>query len=531
MFDKEIFLKCLADYKKNFSLNLVEKKISEWEVVKCFQDNWDVDAENFSDMLSNSFKKLAVTDFLLYQFSTVMIRRYAKNEPETVRRMFRNLYDERESLFSRFEKFKEQSRILFEKYRHEKEKLHAQSDKAISVYLWMRYPEKYFIYKPTVVKAVSKIFKSSYVFTGKDKVINCYKFCDEICAELQNDAELAKILRSHLTAECYPDSNLKVLTTDFIFYVAKKFALSQDEVSIIDDGEDEDETEPTEIFNAYTTKNFLDEVYISAEKYNLIVEILRRKKNIILQGAPGVGKTFAAKRLAYSLIGEKNSAQVEFVQFHQNYSYEDFVMGYRPSETGFELRHGIFYDFCKKAEIELDKDFFFIIDEINRGNLSKIFGELLMAIEANHRAEDVKLAYDGKNFSVPTNLYIIGMMNTADRSLALIDYALRRRFSFIELEPAFDSDGFKNYQSSISNSLFDRVVEATKNVNDKISESLGKNFCIGHSYFCGLENNFSENVLRSIVDYEILPMLAEYFFDDEEKFHDCENILRGSFND
>ena len=281
--------------------------------------------------------------------------------------------------------------------------------------------------------------------------------------------------------------------------------------------------------NLYTKENFLEEVFISEEKYNLLVNLLEHKKNIILQGAPGVGKTFAAKRLAYSILGEKNDDKIEFVQFHQNYSYEDFIMGWRPAANGFELRTGIFYEFCKKAEENPNEKFFFIIDEINRGNLSKIFGELLMLIERGHRGEKIRLAYNGEEFSVPENIFIIGMMNTADRSLAIIDYALRRRFSFVEMLPAFDSDGFKKYQSALHNETFDKLIEQIKKLNAEISDdnSLGRGFCIGHSYFCDCD----EKNLRSIVDYEILPMLEEYFFDDGEKFQSWENILRGVFND
>ena len=281
--------------------------------------------------------------------------------------------------------------------------------------------------------------------------------------------------------------------------------------------------------NSYTKENFLEEVFISEEKYNLLVNLLEHKKNIILQGAPGVGKTFAAKRLAYSILGEKNDDKIEFVQFHQNYSYEDFIMGWRPAANGFELRTGIFYEFCKKAAENPDEKFFFIIDEINRGNLSKIFGELLMLIEKDHRAEKIKLPANGEEFSVPENLFIIGMMNTADRSLAIIDYALRRRFSFVEMLPAFDSDGFKKYQTALHNETFDKLIEQIKILNAEISadNSLGRGFCIGHSYFCDCD----EKNLRSIVYYEILPMLEEYFFDDGEKFQSWKDILRGVFND
>ena len=218
----------------------------------------------------------------------------------------------------------------------------------------------------------------------------------------------------------------------------------------------------------YTKENFLKDVYISEEKYNKLVNVLMRKKNIILQGAPGVGKTFLAKRLAYSIMGKKDDERVKFIQFHQNYSYEDFVMGYRPIEEGFELKYGIFYNFCQKATKNPDKDYFFIIDEINRGNLSKIFGELLMLIEADYRDEKATLAYDGLDFSVPKNLHIIGMMNIADRSLAMIDYALRRRFSFFDIEPAFDSEGFSNYQKEFSNNTFDRLIKKLRSLIQKL---------------------------------------------------------------
>ena len=130
----------------------------------------------------------------------------------------------------------------------------------------------------------------------------------------------------------------------------------------------------------------------------------------------------------------KDKSRIEMVQFHQNYTYEDFIMGYKPTENGgFAIKPGIFYQFCKKAADDKDRPYFFIIDEINRGNLSKIFGELLMLIESDYRDTSIKLAYRDEDFYVPSNLYIIGMMNTADRSLAMIDYALRRRFSFFEM--------------------------------------------------------------------------------------------------
>lgn len=297
---------------------------------------------------------------------------------------------------------------------------------------------------------------------------------------------------------------------------------------IMDIIRDENPVQQEAANDPYTSEDFLREVYMTSADYTKIQAVLRNKKNIILQGAPGVGKTFAAKRLAWSMMGEIDESRVEFVQFHQNYSYEDFVMGYKPVEDGFELRNGIFYRFCQRAANQPDKDFFFIIDEINRGNMSKIFGELLMLIERDYRGTKATLAYNGLPFSVPKNLYIIGMMNTADRSLAMIDYALRRRFSFFDMEPGFDSEGFRQYQAGLNNETLNALVERVKDLNKEIAadKSLGKGFCIGHSYFCG-QDTCTDEWLDSIVNYDILPMLSEYWFDDTAKLQRWENILRG----
>ena len=307
------------------------------------------------------------------------------------------------------------------------------------------------------------------------------------------------------------------------------FKLTRGEYAfIMDIIRDENPVQQEAANDPYTSEDFLREVYMTSADYTKIQAVLRNKKNIILQGAPGVGKTFAAKRLAWSMMGEIDESRVEFVQFHQNYSYEDFVMGYKPVEDGFELRNGIFYRFCQRAANQPDKDFFFIIDEINRGNMSKIFGELLMLIERDYRGTKATLAYNGLPFSVPKNLYIIGMMNTADRSLAMIDYALRRRFSFFDMEPGFDSEGFRQYQASLNNETLNALVERVKDLNKEIAadKSLGKGFCIGHSYFCG-QDTCTDEWLDSIVNYDILPMLSEYWFDDTAKLQRWENILRG----
>lgn len=285
------------------------------------------------------------------------------------------------------------------------------------------------------------------------------------------------------------------------------------------------------ISSSYTKGDFLQNVYMSEEDYEKLKAILYYKKNIILQGAPGVGKTYTAERLAYSIMGEKNVERVMMVQFHQSYSYEDFIMGFRPSDNGFELRKGAFYNFCKKAELDACNDYFFIIDEINRGNLSKIFGELFMLIENDKRGASLQLVYSDEKFSIPENLYIIGMMNTADRSLAMLDYALRRRFAFFELQPGFDTDGFKTYQSIINNKKLDNLIACVKNLNYAIAtdESLGEGFCIGHSYFCNLTpESVNDQVISNIVEYELIPLLKEYWFDEPTLVREWSESLRSA---
>ena len=286
-------------------------------------------------------------------------------------------------------------------------------------------------------------------------------------------------------------------------------------------------------FDRYSKEEFLNEAYINPEEYDIIVKLLDNKKNLILQGAPGVGKTFISKRLAYSRIGAKCDDRVMMVQFHQSYSYEDFVEGYRPVDDGFKLQKGSFYNFCMKARDNPEKDYYFIIDEINRGNLSKIFGELFMLIENDKRGEKVQLLYSDEEFYIPENLYIIGLMNTADRSLAMIDYALRRRFAFFDLKPGFSSTGFRNYQDGIHNSHFDQVINVMEYLNTYIAddESLGEGFRIGHSFFCNLNEKDVEEQLNYIIEYEIIPLIKEYWFDEPDKVRDWSIKLRDSLKE
>jgi 5-methylcytosine-specific restriction protein B len=330
---------------------------------------------------------------------------------------------------------------------------------------------------------------------------------------------------THIGEYMHPGKAVSKILTNVTMYSDYVLQLEQVFASE-DDVDDPTMVDDEEAFDAYGDDAFFAEVFMSKAEHDQISNLLKRKKNIILQGAPGVGKTFIAKRFAYSLIGVKDTNRVKMVQFHQNYGYEDFVEGYRATKDHFELKKGPFLNICENAQEDPDNEYFLIIDEINRGNLSKILGELMMLIEADKRGTDpLTLMYSNDRFSVPENLNIIGLMNTADRSLALIDYALRRRFGFYTLQPQFNHETFKKLTVYESSSLFKSVIELIKQLNQDILQdtSLGEGFMIGHSYFMltpkEVENSDTtiEKILSARIEYEILPLLVEYWFDNDEK--------------
>ena len=801
MIDREELKKVISEYKKEFPGRLApDKEGFKHVAVKCFQDNWDIDAEDFGAMFDKATEK---TQNLLGSFRNYpkkMILEFCKVDQEAVRKMFKNLYDENKPLRARFDEFKNESIRIFNLIGSDEWNQDFQSFNSMSTYLWLRFPKQYYIYKYSEFVQVNKVLKAG--FTSKkgqfEQVADSIILYDQIADYISSDEELKNLINSELTDEMYPDPEFRTAAIDVGFYISRIYSnehdwwppkeeydpgLSTDDwvnllnnkeiftddrlailkrwkdfggtatckqisekygntaqyynmsvqqlcnklaqvlgvdpstikgstfpiiflgrnadkdvpgvyywkmrgevsealdrvdlsninlydetpskadvndeegehnyywlvaspkvwapsgmqigervdytvknergrlrqrsssfqnakegdivflyeatpvkqivglakVAVASDGEKivfekiESFSQPIDLLDfknldelsempfikapmgltlcdvtpeecdvlmdiirevnpiesakqneSYDKERFLESVFMNEGEYDRLAAMLDFKKNVILCGAPGVGKTFAAKRLAYSLMGEKDDSRIGFVQFHQNYSYEDFVLGYKPTEDGgFKLEEGVFYRFCRKAVSNPDNKYFFIIDEINRGNLSKIFGELLMAIEDDYRGMPIKLAYGDRELTIPRNLYIIGMMNTADRSLALMDYALRRRFGFFEMKPAFEEpipESWKKYQDGLNNELFNEVIEKIKELNKDIrrDESLGDGFLIGHSHFSNIKE-VSPEMLQNEIDFSILPTLKEYWFDNKEKYEEWEGNLSEVF--
>jgi len=279
---------------------------------------------------------------------------------------------------------------------------------------------------------------------------------------------------------------------------------------------------------AYATAEALAELFITDKELEASLAGLRRRRALLLQGPPGTGKTYLARRLAWLLLGTRDEARIELVQFHPSYGYEDFILGFRPGPDGqFQLVPGVLPLLCQRAAQDPERPYFLLIDELNRGNVARIFGELLLLLEPDKRgpAHALRLPYappEAPRFFVPENLYVIGTLNLADRSLAPLDYALRRRFAFVGMRPQFGTPLRDLLTASqIPPTLIDLLTERLAALNHIIAADpeLGADFEIGHSYFCAPPADPAESPdwLRLIFEQEIGPLLTDYWREQPER--------------
>ena len=280
-----------------------------------------------------------------------------------------------------------------------------------------------------------------------------------------------------------------------------------------------------------------DGCFLDHSTLESMLQSLETKRNLILQGPPGTGKTWLAKKLAYALIGQKDEGKIRHVQFHPNLSYEDFVRGLRPQADGkLELVDGPFLELSEVARKDSDGTYVMVIEEINRGNPASIFGELLTLLEADKRNIEnaLTLAHQrtvGERFHIPPNLYVIGTMNLADRSLALVDLALRRRFAFFDLEPTLNETwrDWVHQHCDIPTDFLTDISQRIDSLNAQITDdtNLGRQFRIGHSFVVPTPGDIAapEEWFTQVVETEIAPLLSEYWFDNPGKVHEAKSQL------
>lgn len=660
-------------YKKDLE-RITEEEIYKWRSIKWFKDNWDIEADDFEEMLTISLKKTANLLQSSNYYARNRILQYAKDEPNTVRKLFTALFDEAVTLEKRYEDFRNGLGELAEQYSDDNLKKHHQDLHAVSLYLNHRYPEKYYLYKWGIYRDFANLIGYDMVDykTETEKLEDYFDLCNMVLDAVNKDEQLKSMSRARLTEDCYQDDNYHILAMDIVY------------------------------FGGVMEKLKIDIIPPETESMTDV------PKNVILYGPPGTGKTYNSIKYAVAIIENKNledvmneeystvaeryhlykkEGYIEFTTFHQSYGYEEFIEGIKPiinteeedqGEIQYDVKPGIFKSFCEKAvrpvfenqmdiglnslpviwkvslegtgenrtrhecmenghirigwdsyganindetdfsisggktvlnafmnkmkvgdivlscysnttidavgvvtgeyewhddydeykrlrkvnwivkdiredivdmnngktmtlssvyELSVtladvmdiidrnmtkkivaetkDKNYVFIIDEINRGNISKIFGELITLIEPTKRIGQtegikVRLPYSQMLFGVPNNVFLIGTMNTADRSIATIDTALRRRFCFKEMLP--------------NPKLLDDVIVGDINIgemlacmNKRITALYDREHTIGHAYFMPLLNTPTIELLAEIFEYNIMPLLQEYFFEDYEK--------------
>ena len=622
----------LGRYKTDFDQQWNEEKY-KWEAVKCFQDNWRIDAADFLSMMKAAFAKKANLLDTNGNFPFAWIKEVSQIVPEEVRSMFASLYDEEKDVFERIEAFKLKAEDLKKRYTPDANN-HFQRENPITTYLWLRYPDNYYIYKFTEARkiAVSLDLQHQYPISKgacAKNVKNCWTIYNEMNKAVLKDTQLQSLFKQHLDDACYPDKQFRTLAMDVGYYISKKGS-SGSSVLPDDDSRDPDEDAPLETVCLMTSTN-----------HPLTL-------NTILYGPPGTGKTYEMQKLADKYFTSENIVLAEeerndsivaslswwevaalilkdtgrpmkvseikdhplmeaklrssdctepertiwatiqshtkdeceyvktvlrhdpkvfsknrdsqwtvddillsetspelletfnlyksqnqpvsvvkrykFITFHQSFCYEQFVEGITAEidkdskQINYKNKSGVFKSLCTSANEHPDKDYALFIDEINRGNVSGIFGELITLIEEDKRGKtEVLLPYSRESFTVPKNLYIIGSMNTADRSIDALDSALRRRFSFIEMQPQSEllsSDRWKPRHLSID------LKDLLDAINERVEFLLDRDHRIGHSYFMGIRGDSLEEELerlRAVMRRQIIPLLEDYFFGDLKK--------------
>lgn len=694
-------------------------ELYKWRAVQAFQENWDLDASDFPAMLRRSLAETGNLLTSVQYFARLMVERFADQLPEEVRGAFEQLYDESQPLAERLPRFKAAAEDWRERFEGAPAASHYQDERAMLVYLTLRYPDRYYLFKPMMYQRFAALVDMPVDKRQRakiERVVGYIELADQVRDVLAQDSALIAAHQARLPANVYSDEALHLLTQDFIYCTVRAAnAATQGNSQSGEllptpaaDGNDEDEaladseqpheqpwawaigageggylwddwkssgemtigwddlgdlrnydskeairqallaettngstrkndalacwqfcqdirpgdyvvakrgrtrvlgvgrvmgeyeyqpnrndfqhvrrvkwllegnwertadaglptktlTEVTyykrfigpvlaELENpaqlrrietvsvepigkdkeklvippkparpAYTFAEASADLFMPEEELAGLLSSLQRKKNLILQGPPGVGKSFVARRLAYLLLGEEDADRVEMVQFHPSYSYEDFIMGYRATEKGgFEREAGVFLKFVRDVALANPKQpHVFIIDELNRANLGKVLGECMLLLESDKRgpAHKVRLPYGNEFMYLPDNLYVIGTMNTADRSLALVDFALRRRFAFKRLKPELGKR-FYDYltqRKGIAPAFVEQLVAAVNRVNTKIEQDhgLGVDFLIGHSYYSEgpQEQETATAWYARVLEDEIGPQLEEYWIE------------------